>query len=54
MSSVEQFEDGSNLGETQTTFVLQWIVVSINDDDGSGGLGSGNCKTTVSGERREF
>ena len=49
VSPVQEFEDNSNLGENQTTLKLQCIVVSINDDDGYGGLGSGNCKTTVSG-----
>ena len=54
MTPVQEFEDDSNLGENQATLILQCIVVSINDDDGYGGLRSGNCKTTVSGERREF
>ena len=54
VSPVQEFEDDSNLGENQTTLILQWIVVSINDDDRYGGLGSGNCKTTVSGSEENF
>ena len=54
MSSVEQFEDGSNLGETQTTFVLQWIVVSINDDDGFGGHGAATVKQRPVGSDENF